>query len=46
LITLMDVKPLPRGTVAYPAYAPRPCERCGVVPASVVEVVVESPAAE
>ena len=48
LITLVDVTTLPDGTVAYAADAPQPCERCGVVPESVikiVEVVVESPAA-
>ena len=36
------------GTVAYAAGVPQPCERCGGVPESVieiVEVVVESPAA-
>ena len=48
LIAIVDVTPLPDGTVAYPADVPEPCERCGVVPESVVEiveVVVESPAA-
>jgi len=48
LITLVDVTTLPDGTVAYAADAPQPCERCGVVPEAVVEiveVVVESPAA-
>ena len=48
LIAIVDVTPLPDGTVAYPADAPQPCERCGAVPESVieiVEVVVESRAA-
>ena len=45
---MVDVTPLPDGTVADAADAPQPCERCGVVPESVieiVEVVVESRAA-
>jgi hypothetical protein len=47
LIAIVDVTPLPDGTAAYAADAPLPCERCGVVPESVieiVEVVVEGPA--
>ena len=47
LITLVDVTPLQEGMVADAADAPMPCERCGVVPESaieIVEVVVESPA--
>jgi hypothetical protein len=47
LTTLVSVAPLRDGTAAYPADAPQPCKRCGVVPESVIEVVeevVEGPA--
>ena len=48
LTALVDVTPMPEGMVAGAADAPLPCERCGAVPESVVEVVevvVESRAA-
>jgi hypothetical protein len=48
LTAMVDVTPMPEGAVADAADAPQPCERCGVVPEPVieiVEVVVESPAA-
>ena len=47
LTALVDVTPMPEGMVADAADAPMPCERRGVVPESVieiVEVVIESPA--
>ena len=47
LTAMVDVTPLQEGMVADAADAPMPCERCGVVPESaieIVEVVVESPA--
>ena len=47
LTAMVDVTPMPEGMVADAADAPMPCERCGVVPESaieIVEVVVESPA--
>ena len=47
LTAMVDVTPMPEGMVADAADAPRPCEWCGVVPESVieiVEIVVESPA--
>ena len=48
LIAMVDATPLQDGAVAYSADLPEPCERCGAVPESVVEVVevvVESRAA-
>jgi hypothetical protein len=47
LTAMVDVTPMPEGMVADAADAPMPCERRGVVPESVieiVEVVIESPA--
>src|SRR5881392_3313927 len=38
--TVLDVRRLPDGTVAYLGDAPKPCERRGVVPEFIVEVVV------
>ena len=48
LIAMVDATPQPEGTVVHPVDVPEPCERCGVVPESVIEiaeVVVESRAA-